>query len=288
VIRPGQRVQRPQGASVLDRIAPISFEGVNVSVLVYGQSGTGKTTFWATFPGPILCIISSGSFKPGELRSVNSPEYREKIKQVVLYQSAEMRDLMRHVQQTREYKTIVLDHVSGLQDLTLKEILGLQELPAQKHWGFATRDHYSQSTAQCKEYLRAMLNCQDFCNVVIVGQERNFNGPEDRADPEMVFNGIGVGVTPALASWLQPAVDYTLQAYKRPRFTEQEVTTRTGVEKTKVREKGVDFCLRCEPHDIIATKFRVPKGSPLPDYIVNPTYEKLMSVIRGEGLPEGS
>ena len=45
-----------------------------MNLLVYGESGSGKTTFWATAPGPILCIICSGSKKSGELKSVDTED----------------------------------------------------------------------------------------------------------------------------------------------------------------------------------------------------------------------
>lgn len=274
--------------SVVDRISDIDFpDDAGISVLIYGQSGTGKTTFWGTFPDPILVMISSGSFKPGELRSLNTPENKGRIKQVVLHHSSEIKALVAHQKETKKYRTIVLDHVSGLQDQTLREITGWAQLPAQKSYGLISRDQYSQSTSQCKELLRAMIDCQDLCNVVIVGQERNFgNSEENSVDPDISQIAIGVGVTPALANWLQPAVDYTIQSFKRGRFENQEVKVGKSKQVIRQRVKGVDFCVRCEPHDVIATKFRVPLGSPLPDVIVNPTHAKLLSVIQGRGLPE--
>lgn len=279
---------------MLGRIAPISFApNQPISLLVYGQSGTGKTTFWGSFPGPILCILSSGTIKTGELRSLNTPAMAKKVNQVILEHTSEMKELIEHLKGPVPYKTVVLDHVSGLQDQTIKEIMGLEELPAQKYWGFAQREVYQVSTAQCKEYCRGLLDRQDKMNVVIVGQERTFGGKGDddaNVDPDIVQIAIGVGVTPALAGWLQPACDYTVQAFKRGRVEVTETIIGEGEnevrEKVKTRVKGVDFCIRCEPHDMIATKFRLPKGLSLPDFIPDPTYAKLMSVIQGKGLPE--
>jgi hypothetical protein len=277
---PVSQISYPAGF-VLDRIGPISFpEGESITILVYGRSATGKTWFWGTFPGPILVVVCSGSFKPGELRTLNTPELRRKISQVVLRESSEMKTILDYVATTQKYKTVVLDHVSGLEDLVLKELLGLHELPAQKYFGMAKRETYGQVTQMCKEYVRGMLNLPN-CNVVIVGQERNFNTDMSKAD--MLDPAIGVGVTPSLAGWLQPVCDYVVQTLIRPKVVKM-VTDISGEKvTTEQRVPGqVDFAIRTHRHDVIATKFRVPKGHLLPDFITDPSYEKLMAAIRGE------
>lgn len=269
--------QKPK--NVLDRIGSIEFEDQGIKILLYGQSGSGKTTCWATFPGPILSVICSGGIRPGELRSVNTAEYRKKIKTVTLLESSEIKQIVEAVP-SLGIKTLVLDHVSGLADLTLKEILGLEELPAQKGFGMASMAQYGQCTLQCKEYLRAMLNLT--CNVVIIGQERTFGGKEDGGDSDIIKPTVGVAVSPSLAGWLGPAVDYMLQLYKRPKM--ERVKTKIGDKEhiTERRGHGVEYCARCESHDVYMTKFRVPMGQDIPDSIVNPTYDKIMKAINGQ------
>jgi hypothetical protein len=64
------------------------------SLLLYGISGTGKTTLWATWPKPILALICSGGTKPGELRSINTPEYRRSISAYVINQRTQAWELL--------------------------------------------------------------------------------------------------------------------------------------------------------------------------------------------------
>lgn len=274
--------QTTKGESVLDRIAPIEFEDEGLKLMVYGQSGSGKTTFAATFPGPILWIICSGGSKSGELRSVNTPEYRKKIKKVVLNKAKEIEDICDHIEEAGTYKTVVLDHVSGLQDLTLKEITGVEEMPEQKGWGFASQQQYGASTLQCKTLLRRLLNLS--CHVVIVGQERTFDDGEENRD-EAIRPSVACDVTKSLVRWLNPAVDYAVQMFKRPKMEKKVV--KTGIKnQTKVeivRGKGVEYCMRAEPHDVFYTKFRVPKGFKVPDIIVDPEYQRLIDIINGKG-----
>lgn len=273
-------IVKKKSGSVIDRIQSIGTEEQFLKILLYGASGTGKTTFWATMPGPILVLITSGGNKTGELRSLNTPEYRKKIKQVTINSPEEIPEIIEYVKSTGGFKTIVSDHVSGLQDLVLKEILGIEEIPAQKGWGLATQQQYGQCTQQCKEYLRALLNLNT--HTVIIGQERTFGGKDDGIASDIIQPTVGVAVAPSLAGWLNPACDFVMQMFKRPRMVTKISKIGTKEVKTQQRGTGVDYCMRCEPHDVFMTKFRLPKGSKLPAEIVDPSYDKLMKVIKGE------
>lgn len=267
--------------SVLDRIRPIEFtEETGLKILIYGKSGSGKTTLAGTFPSPILWIVCSGGNRSGELRSLDTPELRKKISQVVIGYTSEIKEIIDHVKETKKYATVVLDHGSGLQDLTLKEVLGLDELPAQKSWGMATQSHYGQSGVQTKEILRALLGLPG--NVVIIAQERTFGGKEDGGDPEVMKPTIGPSLTPSVTGWLCPSCDYVVQTYIRPRM-ETFTTTLAGKQVSQERRgTGVEYCLRTAPHDFYLTKFRIPKGRNLPECIVDPDHDKILALINGE------
>lgn len=268
--------ERTGPESVIDRIKSIGFtEDDGIKMLLYGQSGSGKTTTWATFPKKILAIICSSVARPGELRSIDTAEYRDEIDEVVLTNTLEMRDLLDYIP-SAGYSTVVLDHASGFQDLVLKEILGLDELPAQKSWGMASQQQYGQCTTKAKEYFRALLNLP--CNVVITAQEKE---AKMDVDSELIAPTVGANLMPSLAGWLYPAVDYIVQTYKRRKVEEVTTTIAGKPMKTKVTTKEVEYCLRTGPDAVYTTKFRVPKGPPLPDAIVDPTYAKIMDLIKG-------
>jgi hypothetical protein len=223
-----------------------------------------------------LWLLCSGGAKPGELRSINTPENRKRITPVILNSTDELR---RALDDGAKYDNKVLDHISGFQDLVLKEILGIEEIPAQKGWGLASQQQYGQCTLQCKEYLRALLNLPG--NIVIIGQERTFGGKDDGGDPDLIRPTVGPAVTPSLCGWLCPAVDYTLQMYKRPVMVTKKTKLGNQEIETTARGKGVEYCARCEPHDTFMTKFRVPKGYKIPECIVDPDYHKMIEVIAG-------
>lgn len=248
----------------------------SISLLLYGRSGTGKTTLWATFPKPILAIICSGGIRPGELKSINTPEYRKTIKAWVVRESTDVRDLL---ETAGDFATVVLDHGSGLQDLVLKEVLGLDELPAQKSWGLASQQQYGQCTQQCKEIMRAMLNLPQ--HRVIVAQERSFEG--DGNNQDVIAPCIGAAMTPSLVGWLNPACDYIGETFIRGKTIEKVIKSGKKTLRQRVRVKGVEYCLRTGPHDVFTTKFRVPRGRTLPEEIVDPSFEAVMEIINGKG-----
>jgi len=264
--------------SAWDRIEPLGFDGEDsIKLNLYGKSGTGKTTFWSSFPAPILAIICSGGSKPGELRSINTAANRKRIKQVVIESANEVQELVQRQKEEGIFKTVVLDHATGLQDFTLSEILGLDELPAQGSWGMASRQDWGQCALQMKERFRALLSLD--CNVVIVAQEREFK--TDDTD-EILMPFIGSALTPSVMGWLAPACDYICQTFIRQKVerVKVKVAKKTTYKNRKI--DGVDYCLRTGPHEMFMTKFRLPKGTELPEIITDPDYSKLMALIEGK------
>lgn len=231
-------------------------------------------------------MICSGGNKPGELKSIDTPENRKRITPVMLTCSA---DFAREVGRAGEFATVVLDHASGFSDLILAEIMGLDPTaPVTKYrvagkgesWSVVDQRQYGQLAIQAKEHFRTLLNLPG--NVVIVAQQRTFGGRDDGLDPELIRPTVGAALTPSLTGWLNPACDYVLQTFKRPKMKQVKRTVGTKEIITNERDKGVEYCLRTEPHEVFMTKFRVPRGLSLPDCIVNPSYEKIMAILRGE------
>ena len=275
-------VKKRAGDGVLDRISSYEADpNEGIKILLYGRSKTGKTTLWSDFPGKILVVVFSGGNKLGELRSVPKDRLK-KIECVNIQESSEMKTIIDFQRENNAYQTLVVDHVSGMQDKVLSEILGLTELPAQMGWGVASQQQYGQCSLQCKEILRALLGLS--CNVVLIAQEKDPKETTD--DSELLIPTVGAAVMPSLAGWIYPAVDYICQTFKRQK-TETKTTNlamagKTVVKTKEVKVEGCDYCLRTGPHEVYTTGFRVPKGSPLPDVIVDPTFAKLKEVIDGK------
>jgi len=257
-----------KASGVLARIAPVSAVDTGLKINVYGRSGTGKTTFACTFPKPLLLIGTEDGTK--SVSNVKGVDF------VMLEESGEIGELVDFCSKSK-YKTVVLDTATGLQDLILKEILGLEELPVQKSWGMATRDQWSQCALQTKERLRQLLGLD--CHVVILAQEREFNVETDASDLLMPY--VASALTPSVTGWLNPACDYICQTFIRPKVGVKRVKIGGKVIEKEVKERGAEFCLRVGPDAVYTTKFRAPKGWDIPDAIVDPSYDKLVKLIKG-------
>ena len=251
-----------------------------LKINVYGRSGTGKTRLWSTFPDPILAGICSASVHSGELRSIQTPENRHRIDARIIQTADDARVFLDEAK-AGSWKTVVLDHVTGLQDFLLKEVLGVDELPAQMGWGVASQEQWGKAILRSKEILRHFLNLP--CNVVLIGQERNFGeGASTEEGGEQIVPYVATDCSPSLARWIGPACDYVVRTFVRP-MTKETVSTIGGKEiRTRKPVKGqFEFCLGTGPDAVYLTKFRVPTGRVLPDDIVDPSYDRIMEVVEG-------
>lgn len=269
-----QAKARPKRQGALSRISQINFDDEGLKMNFYGRSGTGKTTLWGTWPGKILAMVCSGG---GELRSINTAENRKRIEQLVIESSQDVADVIRHQAETAEYDALVLDHATSLQDMVLAEILGIEELPAQKGWGMASQQQYGQCTLQMKTLLRKLLELKG--HVIIVAQEREFNTDDSK---DCLVPYVASALSPSLVGWLNPACDYICETFIREQVAESSARVGDKTIKTVKKTGKIEFCLRTAPDPTFTTKFRLPKGAILPEVIVDPSYDKIMAVIRGE------
>jgi len=248
-----------------------------IKMLVYGRTGTGKTTLWSTFPKPILVLVCSGIKKSGELRSIVTPANRKQIKQWHITSKDKLIEITQALREKNDYGTVVLDHATSLQDKILMEILGLEDTPTQGSWGMAKQQQWGQCSLQTKEAMRGLLNLSG--NTVIIAQEREFNVD---ADNDLLMPSVGAALTPSTTGWLNQTCDYICQTFIRQRVTEKKTKIGKRVVTQLVKGKGVEYCLRTAPHEVFMTRFRMPidQSKNLPELIVNPTYQKIEELIR--------
>lgn len=256
----------------------------HIRMLVYGASGTGKTSFAATFPDPILWLLCSGGNRPGELKSIDTPANRKRIKPHVVTSTGHFRELCAGAK--HGFQSVVLDHATGFSDLILAEIIGLSpdQIPEQKSWGLASQQQYGQLGIQFKELMKGLLGLPT--NVVVIAHERQHGGGDDAAGSEVIRPTVGAALTPSCAGWLNGACDYVCQTFLRPKFKTRTVTVGQGEAKktreVQERDKGVEYVLRTEPSDVYHTKFRMPRGTANLFDIVDPQYFKVKALINGE------
>lgn len=260
----------PKGGGVLSRIAPVQLYAKKDSINVYGVSGTGKTTLGCTYPKPLLLIgAETGT------RSVHTVKGVEFVR---LQQSGEIAELIEHIRKSKKYATTVLDTATSFQAMVLAEILGLDELPVQRFWGMASRDQYGQAALQTKEVLRHLLRLAEdnLCHAVILAQEREF---ASESGSELIAPTVMSSLTASTVGWLNPECDYIVQTFIRSKQITKKVTVGEKTKEVSVDTSEIEYCLRTRPHPVYMIKFRGPKGTTMPEAIVDPSYEKIHSLI---------
>ncbi len=277
--------------SLLDRATDVStMRRAGLKVSLYGQPKTGKTRLMCSFPKPLMILGSEDGTASvqtskdtrfvrviGNTIAVPKDDQGEEIKNFV-----RLNELGEFIKQLREskYATIGVDTASILADIVLADILGIDEVPAQKSWGFASREQYGAQGLQVRTIFSDVLATGK--NIVITAHEKNFNA--EAGGGEMMAPTIGSSLSEKLCGWLNGAVDYVCQTFKRAetKETEEEITEGNKIIMRTPTGKA-EYCLRVGPHPVYMTGFRLPDGYELPDVVVNPTYEKILGIIQGKG-----
>ena len=265
--------------SVRSRIVPASSLSKGIKLLAYGRGKTGKTRLFSTFPKPALLL--------GTEDGTNSIADIDGIDFLYLQHSDDMVGVI-EVLKEGEYQSVGLDTGGGFQEIIVKEALDLDEVPVQRTYGMGSgkfkdgRQMWGVVGLQFKERLRRLIDLADTqnINVMIIAHERNFQ--EEGDGHELITPTIGAALTPSVAGWLNGAVDYVCQTFIREQTN--IVTQTIAGKKIKQKQKTgeMEYCLRIGPHPVYLTGFRVKKKvGDLPDSIVDPDYDKIMSLIEG-------
>lgn len=261
----------PQGG-ILSRILDVSsltFTGEKW--LIYGHSGTGKTRFFSTFgsKGKMLHIICSGNGVNEAMSIRGMPN----IKAIELMDPSELPVLMTYARKN-DFYGVCLDHVTDFTRMILREIIK-KDVPEILNWGIATQSQWGLVTGRTVEHLKLI---QEFPGVsVIIGQQRTYGAEEDGGQPIAPY--VNVSATPGVAGWLGPACDYIVQTYKwKEKRTDTKMVKGVPVTTEFVDDK-VGYFLRTGPSEVFTTKFRVPPNVAIPDYVKDPTYDKLAQYL---------
>lgn len=247
---------------------PIEFTPVEelpevLAALFWGRSGTGKTTIAATFPQPglLLDIREKGTDSVSNVKGL-------KVGQIDDWQQLE--DVYWYLKKGNHgFKTVILDQVTQMQDLAM--------LAAKKDLGQENSEHVSKRMFGIAGGLMKtwLLNYRDLIDdgihVVFLAHDRVIRGDEDAGGEDQIEPEVGPRLMPSVASFLNGAVKIIGNTYIRETYTLKD--------KRKVR--NVEYGMRIGPHAYYTTKVRSPVGIAAPDTIVDPTFEKLLAVLRG-------
>jgi phage nucleotide-binding protein len=241
------------------------------SYVIYGRSGTGKTTFAASFPKPLLYIdvMDRGTDSISDIEGID------------VYEATSIEDVEKAywwiVKNPKKYKTVVIDTVSQLQSLAVEEFAGNKPQKGNKRagdWGSMRKQDWGEISGVLKQIL---INFRDLkMNVVFIAQDRTFNITDDDEEVTGIDPEVGPALMPSVVKTLNAAVSVIANTFIQSSIKTKEINGK------KVKKRVTRYCLGVGPDQYFTRKFRKNKGVELPEYISDPTYEDLMDLVKGE------
>jgi len=258
-----QEVDTTDYSEVIKRIKSVDEELLSkMTAVFWGRTGTGKTTLLSTFPKPILILDMR------EEGTDSVANLGKDVKVIVIQDWNEIEQIYWYLKGGKHgFKTIGWDTVSQSQDLCIREVM--------RKSGKKPGDHMSEGTwgtvsSKLKYWL---LEYRDLpMNVVFNAHDRVNKVDEDE---EQLIPEVGPQVIPSVAKTMTGAVKVIGHTFIK------EVTKKTS----KGLEVYNEYRLRISPHSIYQARIRKPMGAYAPSTIKDPTYEKLVKIMKGEHKP---
>lgn len=253
---------KPQG--IESRITSVAEIPIEINALLYGRSGTGKTTIIGSAPKPLL-ILDIGEKGTTSIRDLKDVF----VLSINSWKDFEEAYWFLFSKEGRKFKSIAIDTVTQLQDLALQQVRGgkTEGSVSQKSWG--------EASSLLKTWIILFRDLPN--STFYLAQDRIKKGVSEYEDDEdddssPLVPEVGPYVMPSVAKILNAAVDIIGYTFIR----ENIKTSIKGGKKTQTR--NIEYCLRVGPHPIYITKFRSPQGQDIPDVLVSPTVAKLVEL----------
>jgi len=181
----------------------------------------------------------------------------------------------------KEYRTVIIDTVTGAQEMKVRDVIEDKDIGDKNpgEWGTLTKQDWGKVASGMKNMIDNFRYLCDYgIEVVFLAQERVFNVDED-SDPEFQIDPeVGPRMMPSVMAHLNASVHVVGNCYIRE--TVKEVKVKGKRRPKKVSE--IQYCLRIGPNPVYTTKVRKPRKIKLPELIVDPSFEKIRAIIKGE------
>lgn len=258
---------------IIDEIEPVADIKVRLAIVLYGKSGTGKTTLSATFPKPMLVVDvgERGTESISEVKGVDVLPVTEwdQLDKIFWYLRKEGH---------KKYKTFSIDTVGGVQDMAIKKVLEDQGQSIEQGklggWGTMTKRNWGSVSSDLKSFVHNFNELP--MNKIFIAHNRVSKEDENEDDTTAgIAPSVGPRLMPSAAEVLNASVGVIGNTF----IYEREKIIKIGKkEKTK---RTIEYGLRVGPHPYYTTKVRKPRNIIVPAVLRDPTYDKIMALVQG-------
>lgn len=255
---------KKKASSILDRAKPVSELPKVIAGLFYGRSGTGKTTISSTFPKPLL-LLDIGE------RGTDSINDIKGVDVIQIEDWDDIEEIFWELEGSK-YKTVVIDSAHSLQALA---ITNAKTSSGKDEDAQTSQRDYGIASGKMQTWIYNYRDLVDHgINVLFLAHERVNSGEDSDDEDGMLAPEVGPRLMPSVASCLTGSVHVVGNTYVKETITRGK---KLGEKSTK----KVEYSMRLGPHGYYTTKLRSPKKNIVPEFIIDPTYDKIVDTING-------
>jgi phage nucleotide-binding protein len=256
-----KKLTKRPARGIESRIRPLSEVERHIAMLCYGDQKTGKTVFACSFPKPLLLI---DIMERGTDSVIDVPG----IDVVPAETTQDMEDLYWMLEGRTKYKSVVLDQMTGLQNLVIRE---MKDKKNQRSDDVFSQRSYGQLGGWMTQWiLNYSLLIDKGYSVCFLSHQKRIESQEE--DDDRLAPEITTALTGSVTNFLLGAVNVIGNQFIRESYDK------------KTKQTEMQYCMRLVSGFYRCGIRRPVSAGAVPEYIVNPTFDKLMKLSKGESL----
>jgi hypothetical protein len=250
--------------TIATKIRPVSATDKGLSAVLYGRPGSGKTHIAGTFPKPVLLL---DILQDGTDTIANVP----RVDAIPITEWGQIEELYWYLSKGKgkdKYKSVIIDQITEAQDVCIDHVMaeGGRDAMSQRLWG--------EVSGEMKTFITNFRSLvKQKMNVAFLAHEREDD--DEGSEDSQISPNVGPRLMPSVQSFLCGQVSVIGNT-----FIQEKITRKDGK-----RIRRVSYAMRIGPHGFYTTKVRHPAEVDTPDVIIDPSFDKILAVVKGRYQP---